>query len=133
MVANKKNQSLANKLVRAKIRNPEPIPDPSLQPKTYRRDPPPNIQTHLPTLFPRAYPMAKCKNTRCKICPKLRLTKTIFNKLCKVNIIIPKYKKPLTCKQTSDICHKMLRMPQSLRWPNNESTKSENSPTSELY
>ena len=41
--------------------------------------------------------MAKCKNPRCIVCPKLRLTKTIHNKLCKVNVLIPKYKKPLTC------------------------------------
>ena len=41
--------------------------------------------------------MAKCKNPRCTVCPKLRLTKTIHNKLCKVNVVIPKYKKPLTC------------------------------------
>ena len=90
MVANKKNQSLANKLVRAKIKTPETIMDPSLQPKKHRLDPPPNIQTHLPNLFPRTYPMVKCKNSKCKICPKLRLTKTIYNKLCKVNIVIPK-------------------------------------------
>ena len=66
MVANKKNQSLANKLVRAKIKTPETITDPSLQPKKHRLDPPPNIQTHLPNLFPRAYPMVKCKNSKCK-------------------------------------------------------------------
>ena len=36
MVANKKNQSLANKLVRAKIKTPETITDPRLQPKTLR-------------------------------------------------------------------------------------------------
>ena len=35
--------------------------DPSLQPKPHRLDPPANIETHLPNLFPKACPMAKCK------------------------------------------------------------------------
>ena len=97
MIACKKNQSLANKLVRAKIKAPLTITDPSLQPKSHRLDPPPKIQTNLPSLFPKTYPMARCNKLRCKICPKLRLTKTIYNKLCKVNMVIPKYKRPLTC------------------------------------
>ena len=97
MIACKKNQSLANKLVRAKIKAPLTITDPSLQPKSHRLDPPPKIQTDLPSLFPKTYPMARCNKPRCKICPKLRLTKTIYNKLCKVNMVIPKYKRPLTC------------------------------------
>ena len=42
--------------------------------------------------------MVKCKNPRCTVCPKLRITKTIHNKLCKVNMVIPKYKKKtFTC------------------------------------
>ena len=93
MIANKKNQSLANKLVRAKIKNPIQITDPYPQPKPHRLDPTPNIQTNIPSLFPKAYTMIKCKRQRCTVCPKLRLSKTIFNKLYQVNIVIPKHKK----------------------------------------
>ena len=92
MIANKKNQSLANKLVRAKIKTPLTIMDPRLQSKLHRLDPPPNIQTNIPNLFPKVYTMAKCKRPRCTVCPKLRLTERIYNKLCKVNVIIPRYK-----------------------------------------
>lgn len=83
MIANKKNPSLANKLVRAKIKTPLNITDPSPQPKVHRLDPTSTIQTNIPDLFPRAYTMSKCKRTRCTVCPKLRQSKTILTNFVK--------------------------------------------------
>ena len=90
MIANKKNQSLANKLLKAKIKPPIQITDSSLQPKSHRLDPAPNIQIDIPSLFPKAYTMMKCKRLRCIICPKFRLKQSLTN--CKVNIVIPNTK-----------------------------------------
>ena len=42
--------------------------------------------------------MRKCTNQRCKFCPHMRITKTIYNRKCQTNFVIPKYKKTLTCE-----------------------------------
>ena len=73
----KKNKSLANFLVRAKINTPAKVTDPDLQPTEHRLDPKPTVITDLSKLLPRALPMTKCKNKNCKVCQHLRITKTI--------------------------------------------------------
>ena len=79
MIANEKNPSLANKLIRAKVKTTLEIADPSLQPKSHRQDPTPAIQTYIPNLFPKAFTMNKCKRTRCTVCPKLKAKQFSIN------------------------------------------------------
>ena len=99
MIANKKNQSMANMLVRARIKQPITVTEPHLTSRPHHTDPKPSVETQIPNLFPKpTYSMAKCKLRKCSICPKLRMCKTIFNRKCRINFPVPKYKRPLTCQ-----------------------------------
>ena len=95
MLAFKKNPSLANKLVRSKIKTP--IQMDSETPRPHRTDPPPAVNNDIDSLFPRGMPMKKCKRKNCKLCDRMRVGKTIYNRKCHTNVIIPKHKFQLTC------------------------------------
>ena len=110
LIAKKKNQSLANILVKAKITNPISIPQPDLNSRPHRTDPKPSVTTHIPTLFPKAYSMAKCKQRKCAICPRLRICKTIFNRKCENQLPNPQIQTPSHLpRQMCGLCNQMCR------------------------
>ena len=94
MLAHKKNRSLANILVRSRLKDPNPQSFTHLSQRPHRTDPKPKVNQDIDKLFPKGYPMKKCGARNCKICHKL---KTIYNRKCKLNFPIPKWKQPLTC------------------------------------
>ena len=95
MLAYKKNQSLANNLVRSKIKTPIQMINET--PRSHRTDPPPAVTKNFDSLFPKGIPIKKCNKRTCKLCHRMRIGKTIYNRKCHLNVLIPKYKYQLTC------------------------------------
>ena len=96
MLAHKKNKSLSNILVRSKISEPIQLRTPQSR-NTNKQDPEPEVHTNLDQILPKKTAMRKCDKKDCSICPRMRVGKTIYNRVCYINVPIPKYKIPLTC------------------------------------
>ena len=67
MLAYKKNKSLANILVRSKLKDPTPEIFAHLSQRPHRTDPKPKVNQDIDRLFPKGYPMKKCGVPKCKL------------------------------------------------------------------
>ena len=96
IVAPKRNQTLANILVRSKVIGNEPN-RPMTNSRPPRGNPRPIVNTDVAKLFPNRLPTKHCGRQSCTVCPRLLRTNSIHVRHLSYNVRIPDHMPPLTC------------------------------------